>query len=70
MTGYGFELKESRFQLDIRNIFFMMKVLKHWNRFPKMLHCSPLMEVSEVAQGYEQHDQTEIPLPMAGWWTI
>ena len=36
MTEHSsFKLKQGRLRLDIRKFFFLIRVLKHWNRVPK-----------------------------------
>ncbi|KAK4826638.1 hypothetical protein QYF61_010566 [Mycteria americana] len=39
--GNSFTLKEGRFRLDIRKKFWMVRVVKHWNRLPRAAVDAP-----------------------------
>ncbi|KFV47717.1 hypothetical protein N341_08440, partial [Tyto alba] len=39
------KLKEGRFRLDIKKKLFTVKVMRHWNRFPREVVAAPSLEV-------------------------
>jgi len=42
--GNGFKSKAGRFRLDIRKKFFIMSVVKPWDRFPREVGDAPSLE--------------------------
>jgi len=43
--GNVLKLKEGRFRLDVRKNFFAMRVVKHWNRFPRVVMDALSLEI-------------------------
>ncbi|KFQ06618.1 hypothetical protein N329_11893, partial [Haliaeetus albicilla] len=44
----GFKLKEGKFRLDIRKKFFMMGMVRHWNRLPREVADAPSFQVFKI----------------------
>ena len=40
----GFQIKEGRFRLDIRKMFFTVRLVRHWKRLPRDVVDAPSLE--------------------------
>jgi len=43
--GNGHKLKHRKFRLNMKNNFFTLRMMKHWNRLPRGVVESPSLEI-------------------------
>ena len=60
----GFNLKEGRFRLDRRKEFFMMRVVKHWNRLPREVVDVPILETFKVRLDRPLNNLTSVKMSL------
>ena len=66
--GNGFELKESRFRLNVREKLFTVRVGRPWHRVPREVLAAPSLAVSKDRMGgaWSSLGQWKVSLPMGG----
>jgi len=66
--GNGFKLKEGRCRLDRRTKFFIMRVVRHWNRLPREAVAAPSLEIFKARLDGALSNLVwwKVSLPMAG----
>lgn len=57
-----FKLKESIVRLYVKKKFFTLRLVRHWNKFPRVVVDVLFLEIfkTKLEQGFEQPDLVEI----------
>jgi len=64
----AFELRESRFRLDIRKKFFKMGLVKHWNGLPREVAEVPSLETFKAMLDTGLSNLVLCPCSLQGCW--
>jgi len=62
-----FKLKEGRFRLDIRKKYFMMMVMKHWNRLPREVIDAPSLETFKARLSGALSNLVKLKMSLLSW---
>jgi len=46
--GNGFKLKEGKFRLEVKKLFFTISTVRHWDRLPREVVEAPSLEMVKV----------------------
>lgn len=61
-------MKEGRFRLDFRRIFFSVRLVRDWNRFPKEVVSAPSLEMFKTRLDGATWSSERSPHPWQEGW--
>jgi len=67
--GNGHQLKQRKFQLNMRKNFFTLRVMQHWHRLPREVVESPSLEVFKTHLDAVLCSLLWVTLLRQGGWT-